>query len=356
MGRTTSLDDYFSADYFEAQKRFRYAIKTSGGQLHTLAIDAKGPNGEALTIDIGWFGAERPKRVLLHSSGIHGVEGFAGSAIQLFLLTETPRLAPDAALVFVHILNPYGMAWLRRVNENNVDLNRNFLNDGEFRGAPPAYLKIDSFLNPQSPPANDHFMLKAMWLIMRYGFTTLKQAIAGGQYEFPKGLFFGGKRLQQGPEKYRDFLQERLASAEQVVAIDIHTGLGKFGEDILLVLPKEYKLLRERFGDRVVALEPAHGEAWDARGASHNVLSSALPQAQTFFLAQEFGTVKPVKVLHALREENRWHQYGAGTIDHETKRELKEAFCPNKDGWRLRVLERGNELFSQASKVLSADN
>jgi hypothetical protein len=27
----------------------------------------------------------------------------------------------DAAIVLVHILNPYGMAWLRRFNENNVD-------------------------------------------------------------------------------------------------------------------------------------------------------------------------------------------------------------------------------------------
>ena len=29
-------------------------------------------------------------------------------------------------LVFVHALNPYGFSWVRRVNEDNVDLNRNF--------------------------------------------------------------------------------------------------------------------------------------------------------------------------------------------------------------------------------------
>jgi Protein of unknown function (DUF2817) len=48
-------------------------------------------------------------------------EGFAGSAIQLQMLKDLPIMPKDAALIVVHALNPYGMAHLRRVNENNVD-------------------------------------------------------------------------------------------------------------------------------------------------------------------------------------------------------------------------------------------
>src|SRR6185295_5475632 len=109
-------------------------------------------------------------------------------------------------VILVHILNPYGMAWLRRCNENNVDLNRNFLNDETYSGAPAAYAQLNSFLNPASPPGFDFFTLRAAGLILRHGMPALKQSVVGGQYEYPGGLFFGGKRLECGPEKYRAFL------------------------------------------------------------------------------------------------------------------------------------------------------
>src|SRR6266567_3145741 len=123
----TLYEKFFCTDYFGARNRFRELVRTVGGRLETISIDAKGPKGEDLSIDIAWFGVATPRRVLLHSSGLHGVEGFAGSAIQLQLLNDLPAIPEDAALIVVHVLNPYGMAWLRRFNENNVDLNRNFL-------------------------------------------------------------------------------------------------------------------------------------------------------------------------------------------------------------------------------------
>src|ERR1700739_4127933 len=146
----SSASPYFSADFTTAQRRFRATAAARKGRLDVLKLGARGPQGEALTIDIGWFGAADPQRVFIHSSGLHGVEGFAGSAIQHRCLDEPlPVLSADAAIVMVHVLNPYGMAWLRRVNEHSVDLNRNFraVND---HGAEleSDYLKLDSFLNP----------------------------------------------------------------------------------------------------------------------------------------------------------------------------------------------------------------
>ena len=109
---------YFAPDFKTAQLRFRAAVAARGGELARLPLAATGPDGAALSIDIAWFGAQSPRRVLVHSSGLHGVEGYAGSAIQLQWLDEgLPALAGDAAIVIAHILNPYGAAWLRRVNE-----------------------------------------------------------------------------------------------------------------------------------------------------------------------------------------------------------------------------------------------
>ena len=103
------------------------------------------------------------------------------------------------------------MAWLRRFNENNVDLNRNFLPPGvPYEGAPPGYDQLDSFLNPPTPPSWDFYYARAGWLVLRHGMSALKQAIARGQYEYPKGLFYGGDGLEEGPRKFQQFVKSQL--------------------------------------------------------------------------------------------------------------------------------------------------
>jgi hypothetical protein len=82
------------------------------------------------------------------------------------------------------------------------------------------------------------------------------------------------------------------------------------------------------------------------------MVAHVLTKARVYFITQEFGTYSGIKVLHALREENRWHHHGGGMPDHPTKQKLKEAFYPNEDVWRLRVLQRGRELFNQATSFL----
>jgi hypothetical protein len=70
------------------------------GRLDVLKLAARGPQGQELTIDIGWFGAADPQRILVHFSGLRGIEGFAGSAIQLRCLDEgMPALPGDAARI-----------------------------------------------------------------------------------------------------------------------------------------------------------------------------------------------------------------------------------------------------------------
>lgn len=70
------------------------------------------------------------KRLLVALSGTHGVEGYYGSACQIKWLQELGKrsLPADVAVVMIHSINLWGMAWLRRVNEDNIDLNRNHLN------------------------------------------------------------------------------------------------------------------------------------------------------------------------------------------------------------------------------------
>jgi hypothetical protein len=343
------MDDgaYFSGDYFSARVRFRDAVSRAGGNLTALAIAAKGPGDEELTIDVGWFGVDDPKRAFVHSAGVHGVEAFAGAAIQLQWLDQDIGDVPeDGAIVLVHVVNPHGMSWLRRVNEQNVDLNRNCLTPDEaYAGAPDGYDAVNDFLNPPSASSHDWFHIRAAWLICRFGMPALKQAIAGGQYVNPEGLFFGGSSLEEGPRLLRQFVRDRMRHVTHLVGIDVHTGLGSFGADTLLVTDAPgsptFETLRATYGSRVSSPDPGESPAYQATGTYDRILRQALPDAAVYFVVQEFGTYDTVRVLKALRAENRRHHRRPRTSDPVAGSELAAVFNPRDESWRAAVLNRG---------------
>jgi len=336
--------DYFSADYATARERFRQAAGDAGARREALPLAATGPDEMPLTIDIAWLGEPDAGHVLLHTSGIHGVEAFAGSAVQLALLDDVPALSAGRAIVLVHVLNPYGMAWLRRANENNVDLNRNFLGgDESWAGAPPLYAALDELLNPPSPPQRDAFLWRALIRVLRYGYPAVKQAVAQGQYEFPRGLFYGGARLEEGPHLYLAWLASRLSRAQRILAIDVHTGLGSRAADTLLVEPG-YRAPAALAGAlRRPLVDPASGDSssYVVKGGLASGVRRALPNAEFHALVQEFGTYPVLKVISALRDENRAHFHVAGTVGHPAKSALRRALCPEDNSWREAVVGRG---------------
>jgi hypothetical protein len=343
--------DYFSEDYAQAHERFCAAALVAGAALHALPIDARGPSGGKLTIDIAWLGSRHPRRVLLHTSGLHGVEAFAGSAVQLSLLAQFPAIPEDCAMILAHVLNPYGMAWLRRANECNVDLNRNFLTaEGSWSGAAGIYAAIDSFLNPPSPPGFDFFPVRAAWHVLRHGIKPLQQAVAQGQYEFPRGLFFGGKKLEQGPRIYLDWISQNLSGTEYLFALDVHTGLGRWGCETLIAKADSGETPTPRLC--AVLKRPRIDTAVDGsityaiRGGMGESLPYYLPATRIDFLLQELGTYPPMHVFHALREENRWHYHGQdnGNLKHPAKLRLREALCPAAPDWRRQAVMLGAGL------------
>jgi hypothetical protein len=349
---TAEAASYFSPDYASARARFREAARSAGARLEALPIEARGPGGESLTIDIASLGAARARRVLLHMSGIHGVEAFAGSAVQLAALTGRPHVPPGCSLILVHVLNPYGMAWLRRFNESNVDLNRNFLAPGErWEGASPLYRDLDPLLNPPTPPAADGFYLRLALFALRHGASGPRQAIAEGQYEFPRGLFYGGGRLESGPRLLLDWLQANVAGAAYLFGIDLHTGLGGRGADTVIREPgvpgRPAAALAEALGRAVVDAEAGEA-AYRIRGGMAGAVAR-VAGAEIDFVVQELGTFSSLAVLHALREENRCHHYSAAGIRHPARLALLEAFCPASPRWRARAVDRGLALLHAAA-------
>ena len=121
--------DSFSATYAVARTKFLAAVKDAKGTHESYEHPAKGPAGEPLWTDVAWFGRHDAERVLVTISGTHGVEGHCGSGAQIDWLRrgELARVPDGIAVMMIHAINPYGFAWTRRVTEDNVDLNRNWI-------------------------------------------------------------------------------------------------------------------------------------------------------------------------------------------------------------------------------------
>jgi len=354
------MDGYFSADYFAARDAFRVRAAVAAQSAHNIA--APGPNGEALSIDSAYLGSPAPRQLVVITSGIHGVEGYAGSALQQLWLAEfSAELPADIGVLLVHALNPYGFAHGRRANEHNVDLNRNAL--AAFPGpANPAYQSLNTWLNPPSEaPRFDDFMWRALPLLLRHGRATLAQAIAAGQYKFPQGLFYGGREREPSLSIFAGLLAApRFAGVRRVWHLDLHTGLGRYGRyQLLLNVPpatNEFAFLTSRFGAEIVKSDHASCTThYSAHGILPTLTRRVFPNKCALAATVEFGTFGPATLLRLLRTENRVHHYGAQRSGDAARihEQLRKALAPRDPAWRAAVIAGGRQLFAQLRGMLA---
>ena len=143
--------EYFSSNYEQARKKFLEAADATGTNIESFKNPNTGPKGESLYTDVALIGSEDAKVILVLISGTHGVEGFGGSGIQTGLLCEgiNSSLNFDTSVVMIHAINPYGFAHLRRFNEDNVDLNRNFVDHSQPYPINQGYKDLVDVINPK---------------------------------------------------------------------------------------------------------------------------------------------------------------------------------------------------------------
>ena len=358
-------ESFFSSTYEEARQRFVTAAERAGARMSRYPVPIAGKAEDAFTIDVAILGqADSP--TLVTSSGVHGVEGFLGSAVQLAQLQAFGSdIARHVCWVFVHAVNPFGFSQIRRFNEANVDLNRNFLSDrSQYSGASTSYARLDDFLNPAAPPSIvEPFRLKALWKIARYGLGTLKQSIAQGQYAYPRGIFFGGDAPSQAFRIIEENMSQWIGRAQHVLHVDFHSGLGAFGDYKLLLAEltgsDNCEWYERVFGQDVVeATDSSAATAYRASGPMGEWLQDHFADRSYRFVTAEFGTYGPVRVLGAIRAENRAHHFGAETSHafRNAKRELLECFCPAVRKWRRKAIASGLKVLSQGARALEADD
>lgn len=357
---------YYSADYFSARRRFLAANMRLGFEHHALQIHAASPNSEPLTIDIAIAGASKPTSALVLSSGVHGVEGLFGSAVQLAFLEQlAPHWQPadGAAVVLIHAINPFGFAWQRRFNEDNVDLNRNFLlAEEQYTGSPPLSGVFRSAMKPNRPRTRFGFWTARMaMLALRHGVRSFWETLPVGQYDYPDWLYFGGSAPTQSSQALECFLPSLLDEADEVVHLDFHTGLGRWAECELLVAESEgldnCSWWIEHFDGDMVRKMKSFTRAYEVRGGLGPWLRALFPDCRYRYATAEFGTYSPMRVIGALADELRWHgELGTASPQHPSRQRLADTFVPRSRSWRAKALHTGILLIQRAANVLWQSN
>lgn len=355
-----AADIAFGADYGEARRIFLDACRRHSLKVESHRHPLAAPDGTELACDTAWIGPRAARRVLVAVSGTHGAEGFCGSAIQVdWLLSGGPSRLPDGcAVLLVHAINPHGFAWLRRVTEDGVDLNRNFVDFTKPLPGNPGYEELAAALVPDALDGPDFAAAQATLEAWRRanGQRAYEAAVSGGQYVDPRGLFYGGS----GPTWSRRTLEGiaadyDIAGRAALCVIDLHTGLGPFGYgELICDHPPEapaVKLARQWFGDSVT--EPALGTSSSVPKAGLvDYFWHRLVGETGCMLTLEFGTRPLDEVMEALRADHWLHAHGA--VDWESartravKERMKRTFCPSGPEWREMVLFRGRQVFRQA--------
>jgi hypothetical protein len=347
-------------DYTEARGRFRDAAQAADVRVEHHDHPLTGPAGEPLATDVAVVGDPDAPTRLLVISGTHGVEGFAGSLCQTEWLTEGASLPDDLAVVLVHAINPYGFAWIRRVNEDNVDLNRNCI---DFDASVPENPGYDALADALVPATWDEATQSAtatqlLEFAGEHGFDALQDAVSRGQYRHPTGVFYGGARAVWSQRTLETIARATLTGAQRTAIIDLHTGLGPFGVGELIAShpdPTGRDRLDAWYGDYTVPAEGTSVSA-DVSGDVLDALDVWIESPEITGIAIEWGTVDIVEVSNALRADAWLHAHAdprgpeAGPI----KAGLRAAFAPDDPEWAGMVWARFMEVTTAATEGLLA--
>ena len=358
----------FSDSYALARQKFLRGCVAAGLAVDSRPLPLPGAQGEPLALDAALDGPADAQRLLIVSSACHGVEGHCGSGVQVFALhdAEWRAKARDAgvAVLYLHALNPHGFSHGRRVTQENVDLNRNFVDFGQPLPRNAGYAQLHALLLPaQWPPSPDNEAALNQW-IGQHGMPAFQAAVSGGQYQFGDGLFFGGQAATWSNRTLRELLRRHAVRAAHIAWIDLHTGLGPNGHGERI------------FAGRNDAADLARASAWwggngatpvtsmydgsstsaELRGLIVQAVYEECPQAQYTGIAMEYGTEPLLEVMAALRGDHWLHQHpeAAPELTAAIRARMRRAFYSDTDAWKGQVISQARQAMFQAVNGLRA--
>ena len=362
--RLMSASDYFAGSYSEAREKFLEAGADARASIESFRHPrARGPDGQRLWIDIARLGPADAAKAFVIMSGVHGVEGFCGSGVQVGCLRERiHEQLPDGAFILIHAVNPFGFAHLRRVNEENVDVNRNFV-DHACLPPNPEYGELHALLVPADwgGPAHDRANREIGARLAAEGLSRLQSVLQLGQHDYPDGLFYGGNSPAWSHLSLRSMVRKYLIGQRHVALVDLHSGLGPSGRCEPIFRGRDaaggFERARRWYGDILKAPDDEACVSKRIRGNVESLFDAELPRTELTAITLEFGTVSAMQVFEALRADNWIAARGSPSeaLTRRIKSEIRDAFYCDSVEWKEAVWSCGREILVAGIHGLRAD-
>ena len=362
-------DSRFSSDYLVLRDRFLKACTASGASVEEFPHPLNGPHGERLATRVARFGTPSARKVLIVLSGVHGIEGAYGSACQTALLEQglLKELPPDVGIILVHLLNPWGVAWQRRANEDNVDIDRNFIEWSGLRPPNAAYETLHpAFACPEwEGPLRSQADALVENFVSRSGSEALQQVVGKGQYAYADGACFGGDGPAWSNRTLHQIIDKHCAGVTDVVCLDLHTGAGPYGHTQLAALgdeDNEFARACTAFGPALttrapdVAPDNAAGKTAAPTGSLLRSLAGMAPHTRFTRVTMKCGVGDARSAFDVLGADHWLQLYGDpdSVLGRRIKLELQELFSPpDVDWWDLALL-RSRQCFRRGIAALAA--
>ena len=364
-----AYSDSFLTTYEEVRSHLTELASELGAEQGSYLLD------EGLFIDSFYLPAlSEKKNLILLTTGVHGIEGYIGSVmLDVFFGEIWPGLNRETTGVLVVAnVNPYGMQNYRRYNENNVDLNRNFILDWENfdLASNKEYPRVDTFLGPEGKMGNALWHEAGFWLrlaktALTEGADTVSDALLTGQYQYPRGVYYGGTENQASTAYLKDVFSRSLDSEyENIVHIDIHSGYGPrydmviFNSVFETMTEAESKAAFEY--DFVIAhdSEAFYATTGDTTDFFYRLAQQKQTETDLFSTCFEFGTIGDsfLDSIFSLKytvdeNQNHWYPTDNATTAQVVRENYMELFYPTETQWRMEAVK---DFVAAAQGVLKA--
>jgi hypothetical protein len=246
------------------------------------------------------------------------------------------------------------------VTQENVDLNRNFVDFDQPLPANPAYDELARAIVPREWPSPESDARLAAYADA-HGQRALQEAISRGQHAHPEGLFYGGRAPTWSHQTLRHVLHDHGRRCARMGWIDLHTGLGPsgHGERIFAGPDDADAIARARawWGDAVTSIYDGSSSSARLTGLMWLAAGQECPQAEHTGIALEYGTLPLPAVIEALRADH-WlalHPEAPNAQRDAIRRRTRDAFYTDDDAWKARIVEQGLQAACEAVRGLAGD-
>lgn len=355
--------DDFITDYDAIRERFLGHVDAFSSQWKQVKTFSQPIDlADNLYTDSILLEAEETKdNLIVITTGVHGIEGYIGATmLEVFIDNFLPNLdQSNTGVLMITNVNPYGVKHQRRYNENNVDLNRNFIFDwNTFNlNTNTDYPKVQSFLQPPSPIENMtlheiSFLGGILKQVTTNGVSTLSNALLGGQYNAPKGVYYGGTGDEKSTAYIKEVFEKTLNSGyKNIIHLDLHSGYGPRYN--MTIFNSQYEKMTEEEAkaafnyDTVIAANskgfyPTNG---DTTEYFYKLLEKQNLSVQLYSTCFEFGTLGDdflgsIQSMKYTIDENRnyWFPTSSKLTQKILNQRYMEMFFPSEPFWREKAV------------------